>query len=396
MTPPAARSVLHVDMDAFYAAVEQRDNPSLRDKPVVVGGDIRGVVAAASYEARKFGVRSAMPMAEACRRCPELVRVPLRMSWYRSVSDEVFEIFRGFTPLVEGLSVDEAFLDVTDSLALFGAGEQIAAALKERILARTELTASVGVASNKLVAKIASELDKPDGLVIVNEENLRSILDPLAAHVIPGIGPETRGRLEVAGIRTVGDLRRASERVLEPIFGRYARRIRDRASGLDDRPVVPSRPEKSVSAEETYATDLRARPHMHRELMRLCERTAARLRARGLVAGTVQLKVRQSDFSTCTRQRALKPPDNSTDRLFSEARTLLDDWRRQFPGASVRLLGVGATRLASAAQPDLFADGIRRDSSRIDRAVDEIRDRFGNQAVGRARVLRPRQIRQNR
>jgi DNA polymerase-4 len=218
----------------------------------------------------------------------------------------------------------------------------------------------------------------------------------LAAHVIPGIGPETRGRLEVVGIRTVGDLRRASDRVLEPIFGRYTRRTRDRASGLDERPVVPSRPEKSVSAEETFATDLRARPHMHRELMRLSERTAARLRARGLVAGTVQLKVRQSDFSTCTRQQALNPPDNSTDRLFKVARMLLDHWRREFPGASVRLLGVGASRLMSSAQPDLFADGIRRDNSRIDRAVDEIRDRFGNQAVGRARVLGPRQNRQNR
>jgi DNA polymerase-4 len=390
------RKVLHVDMDAFYASVEQRDQPELRGMPVVVGGDVRGVVAAASYEARKFGIRSAMPMREAERRCPDLVRLPLRMSWYKVVSDEVFSIFREVTPLVEGLSLDEAFLDVTDSVSLFGSAESIAAIVKERIRQRTGLTASVGVAANKLVAKIASDLDKPDGLVVVTADNLQTILDPLAVQVIPGIGPTTRTQLNKAGINTIAELRAAPDCVLEPIFGRYTRRTRERACGIDERPVVPSRPEKSISAERTFASDLTERPDLHRELMRLCERTSTRLRARSLAAGTVQLKVRQSDFTTFTRQHALRPPGNSTDGVFNIARRLLDNWLCDFPGARIRLLGVGGSELAPVAQGDLFSadnDQSGRDGAELDRTVDEIRGRFGDDALGRARVLGPRQLR---
>jgi DNA polymerase-4 len=250
---PAVRSILHVDMDAFYASVEQRDNPELRGRPVVVGGGTnRGVVAAASYEARKFGIRSAMPMAEALRRCPELCRVRSRMSLYQAVSEQVFEIFRRFTPVVEGLSLDEAFLDVSSSLALFGSPVEIAGAIKREILAATELTASVGVARNKLVAKIASELDKPDGLTVLFPEHYSARLDPLPVAVIPGIGRETLKRLDRVGIHTVRELRTAADRDLEPIFGRFTTKTRDRAAGIDDRPVVASREEKSISAEETY------------------------------------------------------------------------------------------------------------------------------------------------
>ncbi|HWM27929.1 MAG TPA: DNA polymerase IV [Woeseiaceae bacterium] len=390
--PPLERQILHVDMDAFYASIEQRDRPELRGKPVVVGGDVRGVVAAASYEARVFGIRSAMPMREAERRATGLVRVPVRMSYYKAVSDQVFAVFHEFTPLVEGLSLDEAFLDVSDSLALFGSAESIGTAVKQRILERTGLTASVGVAPNKLVAKIASDLDKPDGLVIVTGENLRSILDPLPVGVLPGIGPGTADRLARVGIRTLAELRTAAEPVLEPIFGRYTKRVRGRASGQDDRPVVASRVEKSISAEETYERDLTERTAMHRELMRLCERTGGRLRAKELVAGTVQLKIRQSDFSTCTRQRALKPPNNSTVSLFTVARMLLNEWLSEFPGARIRLLGVGGSELSSCAQGDLFGGGdgrSGRDSAKLDRTVDEIRGRFGSEAVGRARILSP-------
>jgi len=394
MTPTRRRQILHVDMDAFYASVEQRDRPELRGIPVVVGGDVRGVVAAASYEARKFGIRSAMPMREAERRCPDLVRLPVRMSWYKAVSAEVFSIFREVTPLVEGLSLDEAFLDVTDSLCLFGSAESIAATLKERIRRQTALTASVGAAPNKLVAKIASDLDKPDGLMVVTSDNLQAILDPLPVQVIPGIGPTTRARLNKAGIRCIAELRAAPDRILEPIFGRYTRRTRERASGIDERPVVPSRAEKSISAEETFASDLTERADMRRELMRLSERTSARLRARSLAAGTVQLKVRQSDFTTFTRQHALRPPGNSTDSVFNVARQLLDTWLCDFPGARVRLLGVGGSDLAPVAQGDLFdADNAQsgRNGAALDRTVDEIRGRFGDEALGRARVLGPRQ-----
>ena len=382
----SSRSILHVDMDAFYASVEQRDNPELRGKPLAVGGTTnRGVVAAASYEARKFGVRSAMPMRDAMRRCPHLLRVRPRMAYYRSVSKQVFEIFRSFTPLVESLSLDEAFLDVTASEALFGAPEEIAGTIKQRVLETTSLTASVGVARNKLVAKIASDLDKPDGLTVVYPEHYAARLDPLPAAVIPGIGQETLTRLESAGIRTVRDLREAPDRVLEPVFGRYTRNTRERASGIDDRPVTPSREEKSISAEQTYDRDLAARPQMERELLRLTERTATRLRRAGLAAGTVQVKIRRSDFKTYTRQRRIQPAVNGTDSRFAIARALLRAWLNGNPGARIRLLGVGGSDLVPAEQPDLFATSGA--ASAIDDTVDRIRERFGTDVLGRARTL---------
>ena len=386
------RKILHVDMDAFYASVEQRDRPELRGKPVVVGGDVRGVVAAASYEARKFGIRSAMPMREAERRCRGLIRIPVRMAHYKAVSDEVFVIFREFTPLVEGLSLDEAFLDVTDSVNLFGSEESIAGTIKARIRDKTGLTASVGVAPNKLVAKIASDLGKPDGLVVVTAGDFPSILDPLPVRVIPGIGPRTGSRLEQAGIRSIAELRAAPDCVLEPIFGRYVRLTRARASGEDDRPVVSSRPEKSVSAEQTFATDLTDRDAMHRELLRLCERTAGRLRGRSLIAGTLRLKIRQSDFTTDTRQLKLRPAGNSTDSLYRIARKLLDKWLLETPDAAIRLLGIGGSELSRAAQSDLFEAcqaTTGQEASYLDRTVDQIRERFGSESAGRARVLDP-------
>lgn len=387
------RRILHVDMDAFYASVEQRDDPSLRGKPVVVGGNTRGVVAAASYEAREFGIRSAMPMRDALRRCPNLHRVPPRMSHYQAVSKEVFSVFREFTPLVEGLSLDEAFLDVTESLQLFGDEVFIAKEIKKRIHERTELTASVGVARNKLVAKIASDLDKPDGLVVVTDENLRETLDPLPVQVIPGIGRETLARLGRIPITTIADLRLASDRDLESVFGRFAKRTRERASGIDDRPVVSSRPDKSISAEETFDNDLADRKEMHRHLLQLSERTAGRLRARELVAGTVQVKIRQADFTTHTRQRTLRPPGNGTETIYHVAINLLDDWLGEFPDTRVRLLGVGGSELARDAQPDLFAPALAAGGSQLDQAVDRIRDKFGDMSLARARSMDPDQIR---
>ena len=384
----SARSVLHVDMDAFYASVEQRDNPELRGKPLVVGGGSnRGVVAAASYEARKFGVRSAMPMVEARRRCPELCHVRPRMSHYRHVSNSIFAIFREFTPLVEGLSLDEAFLDVSASVKLFGPPEKIAAQIKQRILDQTALHASVGVAENKLVAKIASDLDKPDGLTVLYPADYANRLDPLPIAVIPGIGPQTRKRLRDIDVFTVHDLRMAPEHLLTPIFGRFTQKTRDRAAGLDDRPVVPSREEKSISAEQTYDTDLSALDDMERELLRLSERTAARLRKHDLAAGTVQVKIRQSDFTTCTRQRSIKPPASGTDQIFAIARDLLRAWLSRNAGAKIRLLGVGGSNLAPAQQADLFGDENLQPAGRVDRTVDAIRDRFGNESLERASTL---------
>ena len=389
----AARSILHVDMDAFYASVEQRDEPSLRGKPVVVGGYNRGVVAAASYEARRFGIRSAMPMREAMRRCPSLVRVPLRMAHYKAISETVFGVFHEFTPLVEGLSLDEAFLDVTASVSLFGPAEGIAAAIKSRIKAATWLTASVGVAPNKLTAKIASDLDKPDGLVVLAPDTMQSVLDPLPAEVLPGIGRETLGKLHGRGIRTIADLRKAPDAVLGPLFGRYAKRVRERAAGIDDRPVIASRAAKSISAEETFDTDRGGRDELRAELLRLTERTTRRLRGAALAAGTVQVKIRRADFATFTRRRALQPPGNGTDRVYAVACELLDEWLREHPGARIRLLGVGGGELAPAGQADLFTTAEAAGDSALDRTVDHVRDRFGDLALGRARTLGPRQIR---
>ena len=379
-------------MDAFYASVEQRDDPELRGKPVVVGGGSnRGVVAAASYEVRKFGVRSAMPMREARRRCPQLIRVAPRMSHYQGVSRQVFAVFRAFTPLVEGLSLDEAFLDVTASRNLHGSGADIARDVKGRIRAATGLTASVGVAQNKLVAKIASDLDKPDGLVVITPDDYGEMLDPLPVSVIPGIGRQTLGRLHEVNIRTIRDLRLAPDRDLEPIFGRYTQRTRDRASGIDSRPVVPSREEKSISAEETYDVDLSERQDMERELLRLAETTARRLRKAELQAGTVQIKIRLPDFQTFTRQRSQQPPVSSTDQIFHVARELLGDWLRSNPGARIRLRGVGSSKLSPAEQPDLFDVGAAGQPRDIDKVADAVRDRFGNAAVRRAGSMRSRE-----
>ena len=385
------RCILHVDMDAFHASIEQRDNPGLRGKPVVVGGETRGVVAAASYESREYGIRSAMPMAEARRRCPQLERVRPRMSHYKSVSRQIFDVFYEFTPAVEGLSLDEAFLDVSGSRKLFGSPADIATDIKQRIRERTRITASVGVAWNKLVAKIASDLDKPDGLVVITPETCHAVLDPLPVEVIPGIGRETLSKLHRAGIVNVADLRLADNRDIEPIFGRFTAKVRQRAAGVDDRPVVASRSEKSISAEETFDKDLTALHDMERELLRLTERTSQRLRKAGLAAATVQVKIRQSDFSTFTRQQRLTPPGNGTDQLYVIARGLLSKWLEENPGARIRLLGIGGSRLVEAGQADLFASADASSGAPIDKTVDEIRDRFGDTAVGRARTLDSRE-----
>src|SRR5581483_37277 len=251
------RAVLHVDMDAFYASVEQHDDPTLVGKPLIVGGVAgRGVVAAASYEVRKYGVHSAMPMSTALRLCPHAVCVRPRMARYKAVSDQIFSVFHEITPLVQGLSLDEAFLDVTASQDLFGDAVAIARRIKARIREITGLAASVGVAPNKLVAKIASDLDKPDGLTIVPEGRVHEVLDPLSVRRLPGLGRKSGMRVEAVGIHTFGEARNAPDARFIPLFGQYTERVRERAAGIDDRPVLPDRYEKSLSAEESVLRDI--------------------------------------------------------------------------------------------------------------------------------------------
>lgn len=391
-----ARAILHVDMDAFYASVEQRDDPRLRGLPVIVGGTAgRGVVAAASYEVRRYGVRSAMPMGEALRRCPQAVCVPPRMSHYRDVSHEVFRVFHEYTPLVEGLSLDEAFLDVSASRALHGEAASIARAIKAKIRERTGLTASVGVAPNKLVAKIASDLGKPDGLTVIAAEELPARLDPLSVRRLPGLGRKKGEEVERAGLATLGDLRRAPDAILRPLFGADLARMRQRAAGIDERAVVPDREDKSISAEETFAKDIGDPARLASEVLALADRTASRVRAKQLVAGCVQVKIRRADFTTVTRQQPLEPATQDSRAIGRAARALLDRFLASEPGVRIRLLGVGVSDLAEAAQFDLFAPDAQVDvplaggprDVALDAAADEIRRRYGASGLTRASQL---------
>ena len=380
------RAVLHVDMDAFYASVEQHDDPALVGQPVVVGWDGgRGVVAAASYEVRRFGVRSAMPMRTARKLCPQAICVRPRMQRYQEISGVVFGVFHEFTPMVQGLSLDEAFLDVTASQQLFGGPVDIARGIKQRIRALTGLTASVGVAPNKLVAKIASDLAKPDGLTEVPAGRVREVLDPLSVRRLPGLGRKTGAKVEAAGIHTLGELRSAPDAVLWPLFGRYSAWMRERASGIDERPVLPEVEEKSLSAEDTFEHDIADARALQRQLARLAGVAAQRLRARQLVAGCIGVKIRRDDFTTFTRQRAVAPPTCEARAVAGVAGELLGRWLAGNPGAKLRLLGVVLTELTPAAQLGLFEE--TRRAGRLDAALDEAHARFGGRALRRGDLI---------
>jgi DNA polymerase IV len=383
------RAILHVDMDAFYASIEQRDNPALRGKPVIVGGTGgRGVVAAASYEVRPFGVRSAMPVREALQRCPQAICVQPRMSHYREVSQQIFKVFHEFTPLVEGLSLDEAFLDVTHSQSAMGSAADIAAQIKQRIRAQTQLAASVGVAPNKLVAKIASDLRKPDALMIVRDEDVTAVLDPLPITRLFGIGQKTAPKLLALGIKTFRDLRLSPEQPLKAIFGKFTAQMQARAAGIDDRPVIPDWDEKQISAEDTFETDISDHARLYIELQTLSDRTATRLRAKQLQAECVIVKIRRSDFSTYTRQQHFQPATQETQVIARIATQLLKDWLKEQPRAALRLLGVGVSDLTQAQQLELFAAPESQRNRELDATVDKIRERYGAASLKRGNGLR--------
>jgi len=385
------RAILHVDMDAFYASVEQRDHPELRGKPLIVGGvSGRGVVAAASYEVRRFGVRSAMPIRRALALCPEAVCVRPRMARYAEVSAQVFSVFHEFTPLVEGLSLDEAYLDVTGSRTLKGDALHIARDVKRRVLEITSLTASVGVASNKLVAKIASDLHKPDGLTVVPKERIHEILDPLPVNRLPGLGRKLGDRVFASGLSTLGALRRAEDEKLRSLFGRHWQSWRDRASGLDDREVEPDHDEKSVSNECTFSEDLRDVGLMKTELSALADKVAARLRAKDLKASCIGIKVRLHDFTTLTRQCTLITPSFESRVISGRALALFEAWLTTQPRPRIRLLGVSSSDFDGKVQTDLFAEPTRQQNEKLDATLDAIRGKFGGTAVSRASILKRR------
>ncbi len=382
-----ARAIIHVDMDAFFASVEQLDNPQYRHLPVIVGGSAnRGVVAAASYEVRKYGVFSAMPIAQALRRCPQAVILPVRMDRYREVSARVFRIFREITPEVEGLSLDEAFLDVTGSLALFGSIEKIGENIRKRILEETGLQASVGMAHNKYLAKLASDAGKPRGFVHVPADGVRAFLDPMPVKRIWGIGKQTLPKIQQLGILTIGQLRKADPVVLAQVLGKRTAHFIALARGEDERKVIAGRADKSMSREVTFDTDIVKSRELFSELQRQVESVTRRLRSQGLLARTIQVKIRDSRFRTVTRSRSLATPTSSTDLVFKQARQLLQSWLEDHLNTPVRLLGVGVSGLES---PD--ARGISYDlqsQKALDRTLDEIKQKYGEDKAMRALALR--------
>ncbi|NCF39941.1 MAG: DNA polymerase IV [Planctomycetia bacterium] len=384
---PAERTILHLDMDAFFASVEQRDDPALRGRPVLVGGrGGRGVVAAASYEARRSGCRSAMPMAEALRRCPEAVVVKPSFERYEADSSRIMEILETASPMVEPLSIDEAFIDVTGSRRLLGAGPVIARGLKQTIKGELGLTASVGVAPCKFVAKIASDLEKPDGLTVFEAEGVAARLASLPIERMWGIGPKSRARFEARGIRRFEDLQRWSPESLAATFGDAAARFHTLAHGVDDRPVVGDRTAKSIGHEQTFGVDLGDPSEVEAVLLRHVERVGTRLRRRGRRARSVVVKIRDGAFVTNTRSATLDRATDRTDLLWETARTLFRAWSFR----PVRLIGMSAERFEDD-DPGLFT-GIDEEESRsrrLDAATDAIRDRFGGEAIARTAASFP-------
>ena len=344
------RRIIHVDMDAFYASVEQRDDPSLKGKPVAVGGrpEGRGVVAAASYEARQFGVRSAIPMARAVRLCPQLVILTPDFSKYKAVSQQVFGIFRSVTPLVEGLSLDEAYLDVTENAWGETLGMAVARRIKTEIRDATGLTASAGVAPNKFLAKIASAWRKPDGLTVIAPDRVEQFLLQLKVDALWGVGPVTAARLRERGIETIPDVRAASDDVLREAVGSGAEWLRDLSLGIDDREVTPHRAAKSSSSESTYPYDLDDLEQMKLEIDEMARDGAAWLARKNLFARTVTIKVRYSDFTTVTRSDT-RAPTRDPDQIATRAVALLA--RTEAATRPVRLLGAGMHNLVDTADP---------------------------------------------
>lgn len=382
--------ILHVDMDAFYASVEERERPELKGKPVIVGGSPtgRGVVAAANYQARAFGVHSAMPSSQAFRRCPAAIFLPSRIDYYAEVSEQIHHILQDYTPLVEPISLDEAFLDITASEKCFGGAEAIGKGIKKRIQSEIRLIASVGIAPSKFVAKVASDLGKPDGFVVVPPGDVQAFLDPLPVGRLWGVGEVTDRVLEQEGIRTIRQLRQRPPRALHDLLGKWGDHLWELAHGRDDRPVIPDREAKSISHETTFETDHHAFPLLRASLVELTEQVARRLRRHGLHARTVEIKIRFADFKTITRSHTFSKATQTTQDLVSVAVALLKSELPEKHGG-VRLVGMGVSQLAAGepAQGELFLDEATQKQRRIDAAADLIASKYGGSALKRGGSL---------
>lgn len=388
------RTILHVDMDAFYASVEQRDHPEYRGKPVIVGADPqggkgRGIVATCSYEARKFGVHSAQPISRAWKLCPQGIYLRPDMAKYVRISGTIMQILLGFTDRLEQVSIDEAFLDVTASLRLFGSGAEIAAKIKSRIRKELRLTASVGVAQNKFLAKVASDLKKPDGLVIVEPGKEREFLDPLPIGRLWGVGPKTEERLKKIGLTKIGQIAGMRHADLLSRLGKSGSHLWQLAHGIDDRPVQPEDGFQSIGHEMTFDRDTVDVGVLEAALLQLTEKVAHRLRAQNVGARTIAVKFREADFSTFTRRAKFPDPVNTTEAIYPSARKLMMSLLRE--GVAVRLIGVSAGNLEQeigARQMSLLQNTPAQKNRRLAAALDDITRRFGDQAITRATLVR--------
>ncbi len=380
------KQIIHVDMDAFYASVEQMDNPKLKGKPLVVGGrqEERGVVAASSYEARKFGIHSAMPTSQAMRLCKQLIIMPVRMSRYSEISKQINRIFYDYTDQIEPLSLDEAFLDVTGSIKLFGSAENIGRQIKDRIKNEIGLTASVGIAPNKFLAKLASDLEKPDGFVAITDKNKQQILDPLSVSKIWGIGKVTAEKLTDRGIKTIGQLRKITIEYLKSYFGNQAQDILNLCYGIDNREVESIRDAKSISAEETFPKDIIDKTVLLNVLHNQVEEVSQRLRAENLEGRTITLKFRYTDFKTITRSLSLDSYTNTTKVLLDNANIVFNKWYST-SAEQLRLLGFGVLniRKEGTGQQLLFSEETDQKQKKIDRVFDKIRDKYGEDILKR-------------
>lgn len=388
-----ARTILHVDMDAFYASVEQRDHPELRSKPLIVGSDPkggkgRGIVATCSYEARKFGVHSAQPISQAWRMCPQGIYVQPDMPKYARASECVMRVLLDFSDLVEQVSIDEAFLDVTGSRRLFGDGASIARKIKDRIRSEQRLTASVGVAANKFVAKVASDLRKPDGLVVVEPGREEEFLAPLPVSRLWGVGEKTAALLKDIGLQRIGQIAALDRRYLVDRFGKGGEHLWELSRGMDDRPVAPEEGYKSIGHETTFEKDTEDERLLHDTLLWLAEKVAQRLRANHARARTIAIKFREADFCTYTRRKTLSVAADTSEEIFPQAWNMVRRLIRR--GVAVRLIGVYGSNLESekAGQLALFDQPEQKDR-RLAAAVDDITRRYGDSAITRATLVSP-------
>lgn len=382
--------ILHIDMDAFYASVEERDRPGLRGKPMVVGGNPhkRGVVAAANYAARYYGIHSAMPTSQAMRLCPKLIVLSPRHGYYAQVSQHIRDIFHRYTPLVEPLSLDEAFLDVTHSHRLFGDPVEIGRRIKQEIRDELKLTASVGVAYNKFLAKVASDAGKPDGFLVIKPGEAQSFLDPLPVSKLWGVGKVGNRRLEKMGIRTIRELRSNPPELLDEVFGSWGEQLAELMRGVDERPVVPEHKAKSISHETTFAEDIADVETLRGWLLELTRQVASRLRRNQLRGRTVIVKIRFSNFRTITRSHTLPQSTDITQELWNVGLPLL---MKNLPPrhGGVRLLGfsVSGFDAPESQQADLFGEPVKARQTRLDTVSDRIQSRFGTAALTRATEL---------